>query len=175
MTIGYAFIVRKLIFQTLRFVLSGNSAVTSNNSLGISILIVNASAIIPLIFSSARNIKTRQGKKWDTAHVNRILSNHTYVGEIKYKDAICKGEQETIVPRDLWGRIKEIQRSIDPQSDHSRRQETIAPLKSILRCGHCGRAMMPTYSNKSGRRYYYYLCSKDSKRAISECPVKVGK
>ena len=31
---------------------------------------------------------------------------------------------------------------------------------------------MPTYSNKSGRRYYYYLCSKDSKRATSECPVK---
>ena len=25
---------------------------------------------------------------------------------------------------------------------------------------------------KGGRRYYYYLCSKDSKRAISECPVK---
>ena len=92
--------------------------------------------------------------------------------EIKYKDAICKGEQEAIVPRDLWDRVKEIQRSIDPQSDHSRRQETIAPLKSILRCGHCGGAMMPTYSNKGGRRYYYYLCSKDSKRAISECPVK---
>ena len=65
-----------------------------------------------------------------------------HVGEIKYKDAICKGEQEAIVPRDLWDRVKEIQRSIDPQSDHSRRQETIAPLKSILRCGHCGGAMM---------------------------------
>ena len=119
-----------------------------------------------------QNIKTKQGKKWDTAHVNRILSNHTYVGEIKYKDAICQGEQEAIVPRDLWDRVKEIQRSIDPQADHSRRQETIAPLKSILRCGHCGGAMMPTYSNKGGRRYYYYLCSKDTKRAISECPVK---
>lgn len=31
---------------------------------------------------------------------------------------------------------------------------------------------MPTYSNKGGRRYYYYICSKDSKRAISECSVK---
>ena len=31
---------------------------------------------------------------------------------------------------------------------------------------------MPTYSNKGGRRYYYYICSKDTKRAISECPVK---
>ena len=100
------------------------------------------------------------------------MSNHTYVGEIKYKDAICQGEQEAIIERSVWERVKEIQRSIDPQADHSRRQETIAPLKSILRCGHCGGAMMPTYSNKGGRRYYYYLCCKDKKRAISECPVK---
>ena len=72
----------------------------------------------------------------------------------------------------MMPRVKEIQRSIDPQADHSRRQETIAPLKSVLKCGHCGGAMMPTYSNKGGRRYYYYICSKDTKRAISECPVK---
>jgi hypothetical protein len=32
--------------------------------------------------------------------------------------------------------------------------------------------MKPTYSSKGTRRYYYYLCSKDSKRATSECPVK---
>ena len=31
---------------------------------------------------------------------------------------------------------------------------------------------MPTYSNKGGRRYSYYICSKDTKRAVSECPVK---
>ena len=31
---------------------------------------------------------------------------------------------------------------------------------------------MPTYSNKGGRRYYYYICSKDTKRTVSECPVK---
>ena len=32
--------------------------------------------------------------------------------------------------------------------------------------------MIPTYSNKNGRRYYYYLCCKDDKRAVSECPVR---
>ena len=31
---------------------------------------------------------------------------------------------------------------------------------------------MPTFSNKGGRRYYYYLCSKDAKRGTTECPVK---
>ncbi len=54
-----------------------------------------------------RNIKTRQGKKWDTSHANRILSNHTYVDEIKYKDAICQGEQEAIIEWSVWDRVKE--------------------------------------------------------------------
>ena len=31
---------------------------------------------------------------------------------------------------------------------------------------------MPSYSNKKGRRYYYYICVKDTKRATGECPVR---
>lgn len=121
---------------------------------------------------NAQGIKTKQGKTWDKAHVYRILENHTYIGEVKYKDAICKGEQEAIIPTDLWNRAKAIRESAAPCPDRSRRQETIAPLKNILRCGHCGGAMMPTYTTKGGRRYYYYLCCKDDKRAVSECPVR---
>ena len=120
-----------------------------------------------------QGIKTKQGKTWDKAHVYRILENHTYIGEVKYKDAICKGEQEAIIPIELWNRVKAIRESAAaPGPDRARRQETIAPLKNILRCGHCGGAMMPTYSTKGGRRYYYYLCAKDSKRANSECPIR---
>ena len=121
---------------------------------------------------NAQGIKTKQGKTWDKAHVYRILENHTYIGEVKYKDAICKGEQEAIIPQDLWNRAKAIRESAAPCPDRSRRQETIAPLKNILRCGHCGGAMMPTYTTKGGRRDYYYLCCKDDKRAVSECPVR---
>ena len=41
----------------------------------------------------------------------------------------------------------------------------------VLKCGHCGGAMMPTYGKKNGRRYHYYLCCKDSKRADAQCPI----
>ena len=84
----------------------------------------------------------------------------------------CEGEQEAIISRELWDRVKAIRASAAPYPDHARRQENIAPLKNILRCGHCGGSMMPSYSNKDGRRYYYYLCVKDTKRAIAECPVR---
>jgi len=121
---------------------------------------------------NGRGLRTRKGNKWDGPHISRILSDHTYVGEVKYKDAVCKGEQEAIISRELWDRVKAIREGAAPHPDRARRQETIAPLKNILRCGHCGGAMMPTYTTRHGRRYYYYACCKDSKRAVSECPVR---
>jgi site-specific DNA recombinase len=119
-----------------------------------------------------KGIKTRQGKIWDMPHINRVLSNHTYVGEVKYQGEICEGEQEAIISRELWDRVKEIQKTLNPQTERTRRQDAIAPLKGVLRCGHCGGAMIPIYTDKGNIRYRYYQCGKDIKRAVSECPVR---
>lgn len=48
----------------------------------------------------------------------------------------------------------------------------VAPLKGVIRCGHCGCSMGPTYTKKNGRQYVYYICEKDAKRAVSLCPLK---
>lgn len=116
-------------------------------------------------------IRTKQGKVWDKPHIYRILNNHTYIGQVKYKGSICEGEQNAIVELDVWNRTREILALNEPVPRQTKRMETIAPLKGILRCGHCDCAMMPTYARKNGKRYFYYLCSRDSKRAISTCPV----
>ena len=120
---------------------------------------------------NAAGYRTRQGKPWRRDHIYRVLNNHTYIGEVKYKDAVCKGEQEAIVTREVWDRSREILKNNRPEEDPRDRQGIIAPLKGILRCGHCGCAMMPIYSNKGIKRYYYYQCHHDSKRAVAECPV----
>jgi site-specific DNA recombinase len=52
------------------------------------------------------------------------------------------------------------------------RTKMVAPLKGVIRCGHCGCAMGPTYARKNGRHYTYYICQKDSKRTVSRCPLK---
>ena len=119
-----------------------------------------------------QGIRTKQGKKWNSPHVLRILSSHTYVGEVKFHDAVCKGEQDAIITPEVWNRTKTIRENASPYPDYAKRQETIAPLRNLLRCGHCGGAMIPTYTLKRGRRYYYYCCSQDKKRAVSECPVR---
>lgn len=117
-------------------------------------------------------IRTKQGKAWDKPHIYRILNNHTYIGQVKYKGSICEGEQEAIVELDVWDRTREILRVNDPAPAHMPRTEIIAPLKGILRCGHCDCAMMPTYARRGRKQYYYYFCAKDSKRATPTCPVR---
>lgn len=48
----------------------------------------------------------------------------------------------------------------------------ISPLQGVIRCGHCDCSMGPTYTQKGERRYTYYICEKDAKRAVSRCPLK---
>ena len=117
-------------------------------------------------------IRTKQGKVWDKPHIYRILNNHTYIGQVKYKGSICEGEQNAIVELDVWNRTREILALNEPVPRQTKRMETIAPLKGILRCGHCDCAMMPTYARRGRKQYYYYFCAKDSKRATPTCPVR---
>ena len=42
-------------------------------------------------------IRTKQGRIWNRQHIYRILSNHTYVGKVNYKNSVCDGEQEAII------------------------------------------------------------------------------
>lgn len=129
----------------------------------------------PKIIASELNrdgFRTRSGKLWDNGYISRILGNHTYVGEVLFKGEVTHGEHNGIVSREIWDRTREIVRANQPyELDHGR-VEITAPLKGILRCGHCGCAMMPSYSCKGKKRYYYYLCGKDVRRAKSLCPVK---
>ena len=120
---------------------------------------------------NAAGCRTKQGQLWRRDHIYRLLNNHTYIGEVKYKDAVCKGEQEAIITREVWDRTREILKNNRPEDDPRDRQGIIAPLKGVLRCGYCGCAMMPTYADKGIKRYYYYKCYRDTKRAVEECPV----
>jgi site-specific DNA recombinase len=38
------------------------------------------------------------------------------------------------------------------------RTKIIAPLKGVIRYGHCDCSMGPTYARKNDRQYTYYIC-----------------
>ena len=71
-------------------------------------------------------IRTKQGKAWDKPHIYRILSNHTYIGQVKYKGSICEGEQNAIVELDVWNRTREILALNEPVPRQTKRMVAIS-------------------------------------------------
>jgi len=119
-------------------------------------------------------LKTKSRKAWTTASVYRVLNNHTYIGEINYRDSeVFKGVHEAIVSQEVWDRTREILAGNNRIKDPSKRTRKDIPLRGIIRCGHCDCPMMPSYAKKKGVTYYYYLCEKHEKSTgNSPCPVK---
>ncbi|MCA9123913.1 MAG: recombinase family protein [Planctomycetaceae bacterium] len=123
-------------------------------------------------YSNGREIQPR---KFTRADIQRMLSNITYVGKIRFDDMEFDGEHEGIIPEE---KFVEVQNLLVAKQDKPRRgdqtqQDTL--LLGLLRCGHCGGAYTSSFVNKKGkdgqvRRYYYYKCTTKSKRDAAACP-----
>lgn len=123
-------------------------------------------------YSNGREVKPR---KFTRADIQRILSNITYIGKIRFDDMEFDGEHEGIISEE---KFIEVQKLLAAKKDKPRRgdqtqQHTL--LLGLLRCAHCGGAYTSSFVNKKGkdgeaRRYYYYKCTTKSKRDAAACP-----
>ena len=121
---------------------------------------------------SARGILRKNGRPWISSHVYTILRNPVYAGRIKLHGEVYPARHEALIEPERFDRIQGILRENAPKEAKGKRAGPSAPpLVGILRCGHCGGAMTTTYSASGTRHYYYYKCSKDSKRGVKQCPI----
>ncbi len=116
--------------------------------------------------------KRREGRPWNTGHIYRLLGNRTYLGEVAHKGKSYPGEQEAIVSKGLWEKVRAVLSENTQAKQTKAKTKNISPLQGVVRCGHCDGAMGLTYTQKGPRRYTYYLCAKDAKRAVSRCRLK---
>ena len=121
---------------------------------------------------NAEGVTTKRGGSWDIPKIYRVLNSYTYLGKVNYKGEIYDGEHEAIIEQSVWDTVHEFLKANTPRTDNTKKVESISPLKGVLFCGHCGGPIYPTVTKKKGRRYTYYRCLRDSKRAISLCPIK---
>ena len=52
------------------------------------------------------------------------------------------------------------------------RAATPAPLKGLMQCGCCSKAMTPSHTRRRGRLYRYYLCTSAIRNGHASCPVR---
>ena len=124
------------------------------------------------VWTSKKGI-TRGGQKWNSAQIYRLLKNPLYAGLVHHNNQLYPGEHDAIIPPDKWHLIQESLKDNQRRKRGNCGVKIESPLQGVLKCGHCGGSMGATYSSKSnGKRYVYYICMTDYKRAESICPVK---
>lgn len=116
--------------------------------------------------------KARQGKPIDKGFLYKLLNNRVYLGEAVHKGVAYPGEHEAIIDGRTWEQV----RTILAENSHARgnrtRATTPAPLRGLLTCGCCGKAMTPSHTRRRGRLYRYYLCTGAIKQGHATCPVR---
>jgi site-specific DNA recombinase len=98
---------------------------------------------------------TRGGIPFGRGALYYMLSNHFYIGEVKYKNEILPGEQPPIMDRALFEAVRQKSRAqwshrtiVRNKSDH---------LLAGLLFDDAGHRMIPTHATKAGVRYRYYV------------------
>ncbi|MDP3745618.1 MAG: recombinase family protein [Phenylobacterium sp.] len=127
---------------------------------------------------NARRIPTREGGRWGTGQVHRMLTRTTYIGRHEFNR---RGKTKALNPDDQIVPV-EVPRLIDQatfdavQANLKARNPKILParvvsgptlLTGICFCADCGGAM--TIRTGKGGRYRYYTCSIKARQGETGC------
>jgi DNA invertase Pin-like site-specific DNA recombinase len=98
---------------------------------------------------------TRGGVPFGRGALYYLLSNHFYIGEVKYKNEILPGEQPPIMDRALFEAVR--QKSLTQWSHRTVVRNKSDHLLAGLLFDDAGHRMVPTHATKAGVRYRYYV------------------
>jgi site-specific DNA recombinase len=98
---------------------------------------------------------TRGGIPFGRGALYYLLSNHFYIGEVKYKNEILPGEQPPILDRALFEAVRE--KALAQWSHRTLVRTKSDHLLTGLLFDDAGHRMVPTHATKAGVRYRYYV------------------
>jgi DNA invertase Pin-like site-specific DNA recombinase len=96
------------------------------------------------------------GAPFTRGHVNKLLVNHLYVGEVHYKGTSYPGEHQGIIDRDLWDAVQaRLARNAVIRRTRSN-ADVPSLLAGLVETGD-GARLTPSHCVKQGQRYRYYV------------------
>jgi hypothetical protein len=104
--------------------------------------------------------KDRYGNigRWTTTRILKLLSNRTYVGEIRDGESFRPGDHVPLVARDVFDRVQEHIAERQTRTPGRSKRRIELRLIDVLVCGLCDRPMTSSYSRRGNIRYIYYRC-----------------
>jgi site-specific DNA recombinase len=111
--------------------------------------------------------------------ISCALRNKTYLGIRKCGDIETPDAHEPLVSQEIWDRVQETlwerpgPRERWPAGHmHPRRTRSTYLLSGLMRCRHCGSAMIGARDKlRSGNEFRFYICGKRKREGISGCPT----
>jgi site-specific DNA recombinase len=105
--------------------------------------------------------------------IKRLLRSKLYRGIIRFNGEEFKGLHEPIIDEELFNAVqKRLDVSIiDRRATY---EGSELPLLGVMKCGHCGSSMTTTFTTKkgTGKRYYYYKCTRSSHTSKEHCSAR---
>jgi DNA invertase Pin-like site-specific DNA recombinase len=96
------------------------------------------------------------GGPFTRGHVNKLLVNYLYVGEVHYKGTSYPGEHQGIIDRDLWDAVQaQLARNAVVRRTRSN-ADAPSLLTGLIETGD-GARLTPSHCVKQGQRYRYYV------------------
>lgn len=115
------------------------------------------------------------GKRWVGQNVSRTVRNAIYRGVIVHDETEYPARHEALVDEQLWKAAnKVLSGGVQlPQGEAKIRQRNRHQmlLKGVLRCGHCGKHLIPKPAgkkDKDGNPYLYYTCGDINKHGKAD-------
>lgn len=129
------------------------------------------------------SFKTSEKAVWSSVTVRRILENELYIGNLvqgKQTTPNHKVKKTVLKPEGDWVRREKnhepvvsdrdfsiVQRLLGLDTRISPKQTEVYPLSGLIVCGDCGAAMVRKSSCTGGKKYLYYVCSRN--KETKEC------
>jgi site-specific DNA recombinase len=107
------------------------------------------------------------GRPFSRGNLHALLNYRTYIGEVTHKGNIYPGEQEAIVPRELWDRVQARLAEGNTGRTMVRNLAETSLLTGLL-YDDTGDRLTPTHASKKGRRYRYYVSSRLIERGLDD-------
>ncbi len=120
----------------------------------------------------------RKDKKpqWGKDTMAKLLRNPIYGGVVAYFDERHPGEHQPIIDKETFERAQQLLKSRSRHVKfHGLNFDYV--LRGLLKCGKCGRPMIPASTRKGRDVYRYYKCSNRDKKGPKECaaaPLAAG-
>ncbi len=112
----------------------------------------------------------RGGNQFDKNAIYKVLSNVVYIGKVRYKTEVHKGEHDAIVDAESFAKVQMLLEHNGRTGGRTVRNRHNALLSGILQCKACQCGMHHSYSKKRSKLYRYYVCNHAQKNGWGECP-----